>query len=89
MTKEVIKQVFFISIIPNGVIPTLYFVPSLCWYYRKHESAWTDFPVKNAYELLGVFETSSFDEIKVLFCKLAKETHMDLTESKNNSIVSR
>ena len=86
---------FFISIIPNGAIPTLYFVASLCRCCREHgfssasESAWTDFPVENAYELLGVSETSSFDEIKVSFRKLAKETHPDLAESKNDSTASR
>ncbi|KAG5069946.1 hypothetical protein JHK85_002323 [Glycine max] len=86
---------FFIPIIPNNTISTLYSVASLCRCCREHgfssasESAWTDFPVENAYELLGVSETSSFDEIKASFRKLAKETHPDLAESRNDSTASR
>ncbi|KAH9619990.1 hypothetical protein KSS87_005337 [Heliosperma pusillum] len=36
---------------------------------------------ENAYEVLAVSETSSFEEIKVSFRKLAKETHPDLVSS--------
>ncbi|KAE8693344.1 hypothetical protein F3Y22_tig00110813pilonHSYRG00212 [Hibiscus syriacus] len=44
-----------------------------------------EFPGENAYDILGVAETSSFAEIKASFRKLAKETHPDLAESKNDS----
>ncbi|RDX68034.1 dnaJ, partial [Mucuna pruriens] len=86
---------FFTTIIPNSTISTLYVVASLCRSCREHgfssasESAWTDFPVENAYELLGVSETSSFAEIKASFRKLAKETHPDIAESRNDSSASR
>ncbi|QCD91386.1 curved DNA-binding protein [Vigna unguiculata] len=86
---------FSTSISPNSIISTLYDVSSLCRGCREHdfssasESAWTDFPVENAYELLGVSETSSFTEIKASFRKLAKETHPDLAESSNDSSASR
>lgn len=86
---------FFTSIIPNSIISTLYDVAFLCRCCREHdfsstsESAWTDFPVENAYELLGVSETSSFTEIKASFRKLAKETHPDLAESSSDSSASR
>jgi len=86
---------FLTSIIPNSVISTLYDVASLCRGCRERdfssasESAWTDFPVENAYELLGVSETSSFTEIKASFRKLAKETHPDLAESSHDSNASR
>ncbi|XP_028087733.1 uncharacterized protein LOC114288427 isoform X2 [Camellia sinensis] len=42
-------------------------------------------PEKNAYDLLGVSETSSFAEIKASFRRLAKETHPDLTQSLDHS----
>lgn len=86
---------FSTSISPNSIISTLYDVSSLCRGCGEHdfssasESAWTDFPVENAYELLGVSETSSFTEIKASFRKLAKETHPDLAESSNDSSASR
>ncbi|BAU00269.1 hypothetical protein VIGAN_10184800 [Vigna angularis var. angularis] len=86
---------FCTSIIPNSIISTLYDVAFLCRCCREHdfsstsESAWTDFPVENAYELLGVSETSSFTEIKASFRKLAKETHPDLAGSSSDSSVSR
>ncbi|KAL2348335.1 hypothetical protein Fmac_002335 [Flemingia macrophylla] len=89
------RPTFFISTITNGTASTLYVVASLCRSCRKHgfssasESAWTDFPVENAYELLGVSENSSFSEIKASFRKLAKETHPDLAESRNDSSASR
>ncbi|XP_054824311.1 uncharacterized protein LOC129322194 isoform X2 [Prosopis cineraria] len=53
------------------------------------ESAGTDFAAENAYELLGVSQTSSFAEIKASFRRLAKETHPDLAESNNDSSASR
>ncbi|OVA17072.1 DnaJ domain [Macleaya cordata] len=40
-----------------------------------------DFAGENAYDILGVSESSSFDEIKASFRKLAKETHPDLLGS--------
>ncbi|KAK2657593.1 hypothetical protein Ddye_010645 [Dipteronia dyeriana] len=56
------------------------------WLSGNSRSEWTrtDFPVENAYNILGVLETSSFAEIKASFRKLAKETHPDLAESRNN-----
>ncbi|XAR57734.1 hypothetical protein NMG60_11025984 [Bertholletia excelsa] len=49
----------------------------------------TELAGKNAYELLGVSENSSFSEIKASFRKLAKETHPDLAQSPNHSSASR
>ncbi|XP_009783365.1 uncharacterized protein [Nicotiana sylvestris] len=48
------------------------------WLNTGTESTQSEFPGPNAYELLGVSETSSFAEIKDSFRKLAKETHPDL-----------
>ncbi|KAK6923990.1 DnaJ domain [Dillenia turbinata] len=59
------------------------------WFSRRAESIPNEFTaVKNAYELLGVSETSSFSEIKASFRKLAKETHPDLANSTNNVTAS-
>ncbi|KAL9158256.1 hypothetical protein ABFS82_08G055900 [Erythranthe guttata] len=44
-----------------------------------------EFDGMNAYEILGVNQTSSFAEIKDSFRKLAKETHPDLAHSQNHS----
>ncbi|KAL5706888.1 hypothetical protein ACHQM5_024997 [Ranunculus cassubicifolius] len=44
-----------------------------------------DFAGKNAYDVLGVSETSSFTEIKASFHKLAKLTHPDSTCNHSNS----
>lgn len=52
------------------------------------DSSRTEFPGENAYDLLGVTETSSFAEIKASFRKLAKETHPDLADSKTDSTAS-
>ncbi|KAK4799555.1 hypothetical protein SAY86_024920 [Trapa natans] len=49
----------------------------------------TEFGGGNAYELLGVSETSSFAEIKASFRKLAKETHPDLAEPKDSGASQR
>ncbi|KAK7406479.1 hypothetical protein VNO78_08106 [Psophocarpus tetragonolobus] len=84
-----------ISIMPNSSISRLYAVGSLCRFCREHgfssasESDWSYSSLENAYELLGVSETSSFDEIKASFRKLAKETHPDLAKSRNDSTASR
>ncbi|KAJ4826650.1 hypothetical protein Tsubulata_001529 [Turnera subulata] len=43
----------------------------------------------NAYDVLGVSETSSFAEIKASFRKLAKETHPDLARSNHDSASSQ
>ena len=48
----------------------------------------TEFPGESAYDILGVAETSSFADIKASFRRLAKETHPDLAESKNDSSAS-
>ncbi|XVF59314.1 hypothetical protein PTKIN_Ptkin07bG0265900 [Pterospermum kingtungense] len=48
----------------------------------------TEFPGENAYDILGVADTSSFAEIKASFRRLAKETHPDLADSKNDSSAS-
>ncbi|KAM3709190.1 hypothetical protein ACB098_02G155100 [Castanea mollissima] len=59
------------------------------WFSGGTESAGTEFPGNNAYDLLGVSQTSSFAEIKASFHKLAKETHPDLAESKNDFSASQ
>ncbi|OMP01833.1 hypothetical protein COLO4_11531 [Corchorus olitorius] len=51
-------------------------------------TAQAEFPVENAYDILGVAETSSFSEIKASFRRLAKETHPDLAESRDDSSAS-
>ncbi|KAJ4967074.1 hypothetical protein NE237_018923 [Protea cynaroides] len=48
-----------------------------------------EFSGKNAYDVLGVLETSSFAEIKASFHKLAKETHPDLISSDGDPTASR
>jgi len=53
------------------------------------ESNRNEFPVENAYDILNVSETSSIAEIKASFRRLAKETHPDLIESKNDPSNSR
>lgn len=53
------------------------------------ESVRSELPGENAYDILGVSETSSSDEIKASFRKLAKETHPDLAESRNDSDASQ
>lgn len=59
------------------------------WFSGGAESARSEFSGHNAYELLGVSETSSFAEIKASFRKLAKETHPDLAESRSDSAASQ
>lgn len=59
------------------------------WFSSRSGSNATEFPAENAYEILGVSETSSFAEIKASFHKLAKETHPDLAESKDDSSSSK
>ncbi|THG12215.1 uncharacterized protein LOC114277068 [Camellia sinensis] len=49
------------------------------------ESTPSELAGKNAYDLLGVSETSSFAEIKASFRRLAKETHPDLVKSLDHS----
>ncbi|KAL6573018.1 hypothetical protein OROHE_002494 [Orobanche hederae] len=44
-----------------------------------------EFAGMNAYDILGVSQTSSLAEIKASFRKLAKETHPDLAHSRNHS----
>lgn len=53
------------------------------------DSVRSEFSGENAYDILGVSETSSSDEIKASFRKLAKETHPDLAESRNDSAASQ
>jgi hypothetical protein len=80
---------------PNTTVPSRNVVVFTFRNSQKHgfstssESVWTDYPIENAYELLEVSETSSFDEIKASFRKLAKETHPDLAQSRNDSTASR
>ncbi|KAF3440855.1 hypothetical protein FNV43_RR19141 [Rhamnella rubrinervis] len=59
------------------------------WFSSSTDSVRSKSSKENAYELLGVSETSSFAEIKSSFHKLAKETHPDLSESKNDSDASQ
>ncbi|XP_043709865.1 uncharacterized protein LOC122658810 [Telopea speciosissima] len=49
----------------------------------------TEFDGKNAYDILGLSETSSFAEIKASFHKLAKETHPDIISSDRDPTASR
>ncbi|MED6192209.1 hypothetical protein PIB30_008085 [Stylosanthes scabra] len=89
------SPISLVSVTQNGATATPYdvvFLSRCCRYHRfssASESSWEEFPVENAYELLGVLETSSFAEIKASFHKLAKETHPDLAESRNDSAESR
>ncbi|XP_052195005.1 uncharacterized protein LOC127803042 [Diospyros lotus] len=59
------------------------------WLSTATESAPSDLAGQNAYDLLGVSETSSLYEIKESFRKLAKETHPDLARSTNDSSAAR
>ncbi|XP_059623981.1 uncharacterized protein LOC132266966 isoform X2 [Cornus florida] len=59
------------------------------WLSTSTESIPTEFAGLNAYDLLGVSETSSFAEIKASFRKLAKETHPDLAQSHKDSSASQ
>ncbi|MCD7463624.1 hypothetical protein HAX54_050961 [Datura stramonium] len=59
------------------------------WLSTGAESIRSEFAGPNAYELLGVAETSSFAEIKDSFRKLAKETHPDLAHSTHSSSTSK
>lgn len=75
------------SIIPNSTVLSRYVV--VFKFSSSSEPVWTDYPIENAYELLGISETSSLVEIKASFRKLAKETHPDLADSRNDSTASR
>lgn len=55
---------------------------------RAGSATQTEFPGANAYDILGVAETSSFAEIKASFRRLAKETHPDLSDSRSDSSAS-
>ncbi|XP_008440348.1 uncharacterized protein LOC103484827 isoform X2 [Cucumis melo] len=55
---------------------------------RDSDSVRSEFSGENAYEILEVSPTSSSDEIKASFRKLAKETHPDLAESRKDSSAS-
>ncbi|XP_026392397.1 uncharacterized protein LOC113287768 [Papaver somniferum] len=48
------------------------------WFSTGSDGGNNNFAGENAYEILMVSESSSFDEIKASFRKLAKETHPDL-----------
>ncbi|KAL2528365.1 Chaperone DnaJ-domain superfamily protein [Forsythia ovata] len=52
---------------------------------NTESSTQSEFAGSNAYDLLGVSQTSSFAEIKASFRKLAKETHPDVTHSHSDS----
>lgn len=62
----------------------IYSVPTVTvgkrWLSASAESTPSEFQGPNAYQLLGVSETSSFAEIKASFHKLAKETHPDVAK---------
>ncbi|RAL40738.1 hypothetical protein DM860_008436 [Cuscuta australis] len=58
------------------------FRPSFNGKRQVSTKAPSEFTGPNAYELLGVSETSSFSEIKASFRKLAKETHPDLAQTR-------
>jgi len=83
------KPISSISIItPNTTTVSSRYVVVYA-FATSSESVWTDFHVENAYELLEVSQTSSFDEIKASFRKLAKETHPDVAQSRNDSTASK
>lgn len=78
------RQLLSLSIQPNFTCFMLY--PNTCTRWRCFSSsAIESFPNENAYEILGVPQTSSFAEIKATFRELAKKTHPDLAESKGDS----
>ncbi|POO00758.1 Terminal organelle assembly protein [Trema orientale] len=85
------RWISVVVIQPNGssskhrLLRLLYPSCKAQWFSSGAESAGSEFSGQNAYELLGVSETSSFAEIKASFRKLAKETHPDLAESKTDS----
>ncbi|KAK4262372.1 hypothetical protein QN277_027940 [Acacia crassicarpa] len=88
--RRPISQISFISHCNDSMRYRMFPCP-ICrahGFSSKSESAWTDFPVENAYELLGVSQTSSFAEIKASFRRLAKETHPDLADSISDSSAS-
>lgn len=58
------------------------------WLGSRTESTPSEFRGPNAYDLLGVSQTSSLAEIKASFHKLAKETHPDLADSHTYSSAS-
>ncbi|XP_057544905.1 uncharacterized protein LOC130824045 isoform X2 [Amaranthus tricolor] len=64
------------------VILFIYQSLSKRWLSTSTKSSHSEFlGTENAYEVLGVAENSSFEEIKASFRKLAKETHPDLVSS--------
>lgn len=90
------RQLSSLSIQPNYCYSWswryLFLYPSSttrCLCSGSTESTRSEFPFENAYNILGVPETSSFSEIKASFRKLAKKTHPDLAESKNYSAASK
>ncbi|KAA8522625.1 hypothetical protein F0562_013014 [Nyssa sinensis] len=86
-----------LSIIPSSNVVPFYHL-LFCLYPNYGTKRWlsssgqptpAEFDGRNAYDLLGVTETSSFAQIKASFRKLAKETHPDLAHSKNDSSASQ
>ncbi|KAG8384302.1 hypothetical protein BUALT_Bualt04G0104200 [Buddleja alternifolia] len=75
-----------VSSSPNII---LFLYPSFAgkrWLCTNSDSAAPpEFAGRNAYEILGVTQTSSFAEIKASFRKLAKETHPDLAHSRSHN----
>ncbi|KDP32043.1 hypothetical protein JCGZ_12504 [Jatropha curcas] len=76
------RKLWYIFLLSNTGFRTQFFSTST-------DSTRSEFSGENAYDILGVSETSSFAEIKASFRKLAKETHPDLAESKNDSSASQ
>uniref|UniRef100_A0A2P2KWJ9 Uncharacterized protein LOC105639813 n=3 Tax=Rhizophora mucronata TaxID=61149 RepID=A0A2P2KWJ9_RHIMU len=74
----------FIAIQSNRIIykPNCYYIRCLS---TSTDPTRPEFPAENAYDILGVSETSSFADIKASFRKLAKETHPDLADSDDDS----
>ncbi|XP_010277116.1 PREDICTED: uncharacterized protein LOC104611653 isoform X2 [Nelumbo nucifera] len=60
-----------------------------CFSSSSTASTPKEFSGKNAYDVLGVSETSTLAEMKASFFKLAKETHPDLVGSNNDPTASQ
>ena len=53
------------------------------WLSSSSKSTRPEFTGENAYDILGVSESSSLADIKASFHKLAKQTHPDLARHSN------
>ncbi|WCJ31357.1 Chaperone DnaJ-domain superfamily protein [Euphorbia peplus] len=78
-----------ISVRPSNPCPIFLYSNWICVAQRFFSSASTEeFLGMNAYDILGISQSSSFSQIKASFRKLAKETHPDMAHSKNDPSAS-